>query len=133
MELKSKPNCLIEIVRQEDSQVKVLMYDESGSEYDVVDVSDLKRIPLSIPILKSLGFEEREGKLMGRPYEHFWQKHINGYNLWIVDDERVLKLATVDAEAYFGVKFRPAPYLHELQKIIGNVDASKLYKDIKDY
>lgn len=129
-QLKSKPNCLIEIEKLEVLQAKVLAYNEDGSEYDTVDVSDLKGIPMSIPILESLGFDEKEGYLMGLPNTHYWEKQIDGYYLWIVDDDGVLKQATIDADACYGVRFTPAPYLHEMQTIIGSVDVAKLFKDL---
>lgn len=129
--LKNKPNCLIEVVKLEDSKVKAIVYDENGSEYDEVDISDLKSISLSITFLKCLGFEEKRGILMGLPDEHYWQKIINNHIIWIVDDAGTLKFATLDADAYHGVKLSQAPYLHELQNIIGSIDAAKLLKDMK--
>ncbi|MBQ9229887.1 MAG: hypothetical protein IJ190_01770 [Prevotella sp.] len=131
-QLKSKPNCLVEIVKAEDSKVKVSVYNEKGNEYDIVDISDLKGISLSTPILKSLGFEEKEGRLMSLIYEHYWQKQVNEYLVWIVDDKGILKYATIDANAFHGVKFLPAPFLHELQNIIGTIDVPKLFKDLKN-
>ena len=128
---KSKSNCLVEVVKVDDFQVKVLEYNESGCEYIVVDISDLKEIPLSIPILKSLGFEEKEDVLMGLPYEHYWQKLVNERVVWIVDDKGILKFATIDTDAYYGVRFSPLPYLHELQNIIGPIDVAKLFKELK--
>lgn len=130
-QLMSKTNCLVEVMKVEDSQAKVLEYNERGCEYIVVDISDLKRIPLSIPILSSLGFEEKEGIFIGLPYEHYWQKVSNEHVVWIVDDKGILKFATIDANAYHGVRFSLAPYLHELQNIIGPIDVAKLYKDLK--
>lgn len=130
-QLRSKANCLVEVVKVEDSQAKVLEYNERSCEYNVVDISDLKRIPMSIPILSSLGFEEKEDILMGLPYEHYWQKLVNGQVVWIVDDKGILKLATIDKDAYYGVRFSPLPYLHELQNIIGPIDVAKLFKDLQ--
>lgn len=86
---------------------------------------------MSIPILSSLGFEEKEDILMGLPYEHYWQKLVNGQVVWIVDDKGILKLATIDKDAYYGVRFSPLPYLHELQNIIGPIDVAKLFKDLQ--
>lgn len=130
--LKSKLNCLIEIEKLEGSQAIALVYDETGHRKHVaVDISDLKGIPLSILVLKSLGFEEKEGRLMGLPYEHYWLKRVNGYNLCIIDDGGTLKLATINADAYYGIKFSPVPFLHELQKIIGSIDLAKLFKDMQ--
>ena len=129
-QLRSKANCLVEVVKVEDSQAKVLEYNERSCEYNVVDISDLKRIPMSIPILSSLGFEEKEDILMGLPYEHYWQKQVNEHAVWIVDDEGIMKYATIDANAYHGVRFSNAPYLHELQDIIGPIDVAKLFKDL---
>ena len=130
-QLKSKANSLVEIIKVEDSQAKVSLYDENVSMCIIVDVSDLKGIALSIPILKSLGFEEKEGQLMGLPYEHYWQKQVNEHHVWIVDDEGIFKLAIVDVNAYFGVHFIHAHFLHELQNYIGHIDGFKLCKDIK--
>jgi hypothetical protein len=130
-QLKSNLNCLVEVVTVENYQAKVLEYNESGIEQVVIDISELKEIPLSIPILNSLGFEERKERLMGLPYEHYWQKQVNKHIVWIVDDNGILKYATIDANAYHGVRFSPAPYLHELQNIIGPVDVAKLYKDLQ--
>ena len=130
-QLRSKANCLVEVVKVEDSQAKVLEYNERGCEYNVVDISDLMRIPMSIPILSSLGFEEKEDVLMGLPYEHYWQKLVNGQVVWIVDDKGILKLATIDKDAYYGVRFSPLPYLHELQNIIGPIDVAKLFKELQ--
>lgn len=129
--LKSNNNCLVEILEVEKSQVRVIVYNITGNEIDIVDISDLQGIPLSIPILNSLGFEKKEGQLMGLPYEHFWQKQLNDYILWILDDEGILKFATIDTDAYYGVKFSPLPYLHELQNIIGPIDVAKLFKDLQ--
>lgn len=131
-QLKSIVNSLVEIEKVEDSQARVSLYDENGSTCINVDVSDLEGIKLSVPILKSLGFEEKEGRLMGLIYEHYWQKQVKEYLVWIVDDAGVLKFATIDADAYHGVEFSPAPYLHELQIIIGDIDVSKLFKDLKN-
>ena len=131
-QLKSKVNSLVEIIKVEDSQAKVSLYNENGSECNIVDVSDLKGITLSVPILKSLGFEEKEGQLMGLPYEHYWQKQVDEHVVWIVDDGGTLKFATIDVDAYHGVKFTPAPCLHELQNIIGLIDVAKLFKDLKN-
>ena len=130
-QLKSKPNCLVEVVNVENSHVKVLEYNESGNIYVVIDITDLQGIPLSIPVLKSLGFEEMERNLMALPYEHYWQKQVNDYLVWFVDDKGILKYATKDANAFHGVKFSPAPYLHELQNIIGIIDVAKLFQDLK--
>lgn len=130
-QLKSRSNSLVEVVKVEESQAKVLEYNERGCEYIVVDIFDLKEIPLSITILKSLGFEEKEGILIGLPYEHYWQKLVNGHVLWIVDEKGILKFATIDTDAYYGVRFSPLPYLHELQNMIGPIDVAKLFKDLK--
>ena len=109
----------------------VLEYNESGSEYVVVDISDLKKIPLSIPVLKSLGFEEKNGPLMGLPYECYWQRQVDEHVVRIVDDAGTMKFATIDADAYYGLKFLSAPYLHELQNLIGFIDVAKLFKDLQ--
>ena len=130
-QLKSKSNCLVEVVKVEDSQAKVIEHNESGSENIVIEISDLKKIPLSIPILKSLGFEKKEGILMGVPNAHYWQKQVNEHFVWIVDDKGTMKYATIEANAYFGIKYTPAPYLHELQNIIGPIDVAKLFKDLQ--
>lgn len=129
-QLKSKPNCLVEVVIVEDSHAKVLEYNERGSACIVVDISDLKKIPLSIPILNSLGFEEKEDRLMGLPYEHYWQKQFNEHVVRIVEDEGILKFATIDIDAFHGVKFSPVYYLHELQDVIGSIDVPRLFKDL---
>ena len=128
---KSNNNCLVEILKVEEPYVRVVAYNINGSENDRVNISDLKEIPLSIPILNSLGFEEKEGILVGLPYAHYWQKQINEHFVWIVDDKGTLKYATIDSNAYFGVKYTPAPYLHELQNIIGPIDVAKLFKDLQ--
>lgn len=130
---KSKNNCLVEILKVEEPYVRVVAYNINGSENDVVDISDLKEIPLSIPILKSLGFEEKEGILMGVPNEHYWQKLVNEHFVWIVDEKGTLKYATIDSNAYFGIKYTPTPYLHELQNVIGPINVAKLLKDLKKH
>lgn len=130
-QLKSIVNSLVEIEKVEDSQARVSLYDENGSTCINVDVSDLEGIKLSVPILKSLGFEEKEGRLMGLIYEHYWQKQVNERVVWIVDDKGILKFGTIDTDAYYGVRFSPLPYLHELQNIIGPIDVAKLFKELK--
>ena len=129
-QLMKDPNCLVEIVDNDEQHARALMYNQNGCEFIVVDFSHLKEIPLSIPILNSLGFEEKEGRLMGLAYEHYWQKQVNEHAVWIVDDEGIMKYATIDANAYHGVRFSNAPYLHELQDIIGPIDVAKLFKDL---
>lgn len=129
-QLKSNLNCLVEVVTVKNCQAKVIKYNKSGSERVFIDISDLKEMPLSIPVLNSLGFEDRKERLMGLPYEHYWQKQVNKHIVWIVEDNGILKYATIDANAYHGVRFSPAPYLHELQNIIGPIDVAKLYKDL---
>ena len=129
-QLKNKANNFVEVVAVADSQAKILVCNEEGCNYSVVNISDLEGIPLSVPILKSLGFECKENMLMGLPYERFWYKCANGFNLIVVEDNDMLKFAHITGESFYGLKFTPVPFLHELQTVIGRVDVGKLFKDV---
>ena len=128
--LKDNANCFAEIIAVENSKVTVLAYWHEGNEKIEVNCSDLEDILLTDSILNSLGFEQTQGSLRGLPNEFFWYKCIGGFYLFLVKDNGIYKIACNKDNAYYGVKFIPLPFLHELQDIIGNIDTKKLFKDV---
>ncbi len=108
-----------------EKKVKVSIYNSKNIEItDIVSSDNLLPVTLTEAILKALSFEEVTGHLYGLPNEHYFQLRKDNGKIEILRDRGAIKYVqpSMDRENWFGCKFIPMPYLHQLQDKIGRID-----------
>lgn len=118
----------VEAVFDDKNIVKVLLYSKNEDPIEkMVSIDVLSPVRLSDNILRVLGFKETEGRLFGLVNENYFYQKAN--DVRIIKDNGVFKFVqpSVDPNDFYGCKFIPMPYLHQLQGLIGKVKVDNLF------
>lgn len=118
---------LVEVMKKwdEDNLVKVRVHaNQEVITERVVTSDELFPIELSEDILKALSFLEVNGKLWGLIDEHYF--FLKAKDVVMIKNNGIFNYVSADPKSYYGCRFIPMPYLHQLQNLIGRINVDLL-------
>lgn len=112
-------------VYSNERKAKVSLYKSSDiKETEIVFTENISPVLITESILKALSFNEISGPLYGLLNEHYFRLKMDNGIIEIIRDRGAMKFVqpSPNREDWYGCKFIPMPYLHQLQEMIGRID-----------